>query len=395
MRHRVFIGWNTTVLALAMTACSSTGSNGSPGGGSGNSGSEATAGNSDSSASGGKSASGGNSAGSTGGSSAPNAGSGTGGQSGGAGSAGHTGPDWDWHAYVDDTPATLGTAERGQYLIDHVLVCGVCHTPSMSDGTPDTKNYLAGSRPFDFTDIDGTVITVNAENLTDHDPEGLHTWTDGQIRVAVTEGVDDEHYAIYPIMPYPEYSLLKPEDVDSIIKYLRTVPANDNVVASDYPRPDIHPPAAPVDESKIPHTTLASSDPDYAAAERGRYLASVACLNCHTEEVVRADGMIDHDNPNLAKAFAGGKQYTFEHDKPKHTSVNITPDATGLADWTIDDIVSALKTDTEKGTGRTLCNTHPSQPDRLGGMTDGDMRDIATYIHTLPPVKNGPFKCMQ
>ena len=36
-------------------------------------------------------------------------------------------------------------------------------------------------------------------------------------------------------MPYPEYSLLTPEDVDSIIKYLRTVPANDNVVAADFP----------------------------------------------------------------------------------------------------------------------------------------------------------------
>ena len=112
-----------------------------------------------------------------------------------------------------------------------------------TSGEPDTELYLAGSRPYDFTDIDGTVITVNAENLTSHDPEGLHVWTDGQIRTAITKGVDDEHYAIYPIMPYPEYSLLTPEDVDSIIQYLRTVPPNDNVVASDFPRPDINPPA--------------------------------------------------------------------------------------------------------------------------------------------------------
>jgi mono/diheme cytochrome c family protein len=316
---------------------------------------------------------------------------------GSAGSAGTTkpAPAWDWHDYLDDTPATMGTPERGEYLVDHVLVCGVCHTPSLDNGQPDTSKYLSGSRPYDFTDIDGTVITVNAENLTSHDPEGLHAWSDGQIRVAITKGADDEHYAIYPIMPYPEYSLLKPEDVDSIIKYLRTVPANDNVVASDYPRPDIHAPAKLVDGTKVPHTTLPSTDPDYAAAERGRYLASVACLNCHTEEIVLADGMIDHDEPNLDKAFAGGKKYTFEHKQPPHTSVNITPDATGLAGWTVDDIVNALKNDVEKGTGRTLCNTHPAQPDRLGMMADADMRDIATYIHTLPPVKNGPFKCMQ
>lgn len=296
-----------------------------------------------------------------------------------------------WQAYMDPTAATLGSVERGQYLVDHVLVCGVCHTPSLQTGEPDTKNYLAGSRPYDFTDIDGTVITVNAENLTSHDPEGLHSWTDGQIRTAITKGVDDEHYAIYPIMPYPEYALLTADDVDSIIKYLRTVPANDNVVAADYPRPDIHPPAALVDGSKIPHTTLKSDDPDYAGAERGRYLASVACLNCHTEEIVLPNGMIDHDEPNLSKAFAGGKQYTFEHSQPKHTSVNITPDATGLLGWSVDDIVQTLKTNREKGSGRSFCNTHPGEAFKQ--LSDADMHDVAVYIHTLPAVKNGPFQC--
>jgi mono/diheme cytochrome c family protein len=298
-----------------------------------------------------------------------------------------------WQAYDDPTPATTGTVERGQYLVDHVLVCGICHTPSNSAGQPDTALYLSGSRPYDFTDIDGTVITVNAENLTSHDPEGLHAWSDGQIRTAITKGVDDEHYAIYPIMPYPEYALLNSQDVDSIIQYLRTVPANDNVVASDFPRPDIHPPAALVDGGKVPHTTLAKDAADYAAAERGRYLASVACLNCHTEEVVLPNGMIDHDNPNLDKAFGGGKEYTFEHLQPKHTSVNLTPDATGLASWSVDDIVAAMRSNTEKGTSRAFCNTHPGDAYKM--MADDDLRDIAIYIHTLPPVKNGPFTCMQ
>jgi mono/diheme cytochrome c family protein len=312
---------------------------------------------------------------------------GAGGMSGPTGAAG-------WKAYMDPTPATLGTVERGQYLVDHVLLCGVCHTPSLANGDPDTANYLAGSRSYDFTDVDGTIITVNAENLTSHDPEGLHSWTDGQVRTAITKGVDDEHYAIYPIMPYPEYSLMTPADVDSVIQYLRTVPPNPNVVANDYPRADQNPPAPLVDDSKVPHTTLAATDPDYAAAERGRYLAKVACLNCHTEEV-KHDEKIAPDVPNLDKAFAGGKQYTFIRGAAPNTSVNLTPDASGLAGWTVDDIVSAIKTNTERGTGRTLCNTHPGGPDRLGAMMDADVRDLATYIHTLPPVSNGPFTCVQ
>ncbi len=284
--------------------------------------------------------------------------------------------------------ATTGTIERGQYLVDHVLVCGVCHTPNGTDGKPDPTKYLAGSRSYEFTDVDGTVVTVNAENLTSQNPEGLFNWTDEQIRTALTKGIDDEKIALYPIMPYPEYSLLTRTDDDSIIQYLRSVAPNDNVVAADYPYFDQNPPAPPVDGSKVPHTTLAAADPDFAAAERGRYLASVACLNCHTEQ-------LSADVPNLSKAFAGGKKYTFIRGAAEHTSVNITPDATGLASWTVDDIVNALKTNTEKGTGRTFCNTHPGGAELFGKMTASDMRDIATYVHTLPPVANGPFTCIK
>ncbi|MDB4988717.1 MAG: putative diheme cytochrome c-553 [Myxococcaceae bacterium] len=288
----------------------------------------------------------------------------------------------------DASAPLLGTVERGEYLVDHVLMCGVCHTPSLPNGEPDMTKYLAGSRSYDFTDVDRTIVTVNAENLTSHDPEGLHSWTDDQIRRAITKGIDDEKIAMYPIMPYPEYALLTQEDVDSIVKYLRSVPPNDNVVPADFPYFDQHDPVPAVDDSKIPHTTLAASDPLHEAAERGRYIAKTACLNCHTEEI--SSGV-----PNLSKAFAGGKKYTFIRGKPVQTSTNITPDATGLATWSISDIATAIQTNQEKGTGRTLCNTHPGGAERLGKMTDADRQDLATYIHTLPPVANGPFQCVQ
>ena len=52
----------------------------------------------------------------------------------------------------------------------------------------------------------------------------------------------DELVALYPIMPFPEYSLMTRKDVDSIIQYLRTVPPNDNVVAADFPYFNQNPP---------------------------------------------------------------------------------------------------------------------------------------------------------
>src|SRR5205085_227190 len=103
------------------------------------------------------------------------------------------------------------------------------------------------------------------------------------------------------------------------------------------------------------------------------------------------------DVPDLTRAFAGGKQYTFIRGAAVHTSVNITPDmTTGIGSWTVDDIVSALKSNTEEGhPEHTFCNTHPGGPALIGAMADSDLRDIATYLHTLPPVSNGPFRCMQ
>jgi hypothetical protein len=109
-------------------------------------------------------------------------------------------------------------------------------------------------------------------------------------------------------------------------------------------------------------------------------------MYCHTPE-------ISNDVPDTAKAFAGGKHYTFIRGDPLETSVNITPDpTTGIGSLTVDDIVSVLQTDTTPG-GRKLCSTHPGSSQYLGGMTASDMHDIAVYITTLPPVVNGPFDC--
>jgi len=304
----------------------------------------------------------------------------------GSGGTGGTGGSQGGSAGARVSTATTGTPARGEYLVDHVLLCGVCHTPTGADGNPNLALYLAGSRSYDFTDVDGTIVTVNAENLTSHNPEGLFNWSDEQIRTAVTAGIDDEHVAIYPIMPFPEYSLLTREDQDSIIQYLRTVPPNDNVVAADFPYGDQNPPVQLANDDDIPHTTLSSDDPDYAAAERGRYLGKMACLYCHTEEL--SAGV-----PNMKKAFAGGKTYTFIRGSSPNTSTNITPAKSGLKTWSVDDIVASILSNTEKGTGRALCSTHPGGPDRLGGMTSDDAHDLAVYLHSLPVVENGPFTC--
>jgi mono/diheme cytochrome c family protein len=275
---------------------------------------------------------------------------------------------------------------RGKYLIDAVFACGVCHTPTGVDGKPDMTRYLAGSRSYAFPMPDGKINQVNAENLTPHKVQGIGTWTDAQIKNGIAKGVDDADVAFWPIMPYPEYALLNDADLFAMVSYLRTIPASDNAVPSDTVEPPAgKPPAASADDSKIPHTTLAKSDPLYAAAERGRYLATGACAQCHTQEL--SPGVAD-----FSKAYAGGRQHKSNSDAKLATSTNLTPDATGLAGWSVQDIVASIKTNTDK-TGKALCSAMPGGHGYMGDMTDADLTDIATYIHTLPAIKNGPFQC--
>jgi hypothetical protein len=98
----------------------------------------------------------------------------------------------------------------------------------------------------------------------------------------------------------------------------------------------------------------------------------------------------------LAGATSAGRlgRNVFIRGTAPNTSTNLTPDPTGLGAASVADIVAALKSNTKPGTGKPLCSTHPGGFDRIDGMTDDDLHDIAVYLHALPPVSNGPFTCL-
>jgi hypothetical protein len=69
-------------------------------------------------------------------------------------------------------------------------------------------------------------------------------------------------------------------------------------------------------------------------------------------------------------------------------SRNLTPHETGLAGWTKEDIVTAIK----EGVNRDnvpLCPPMPAGPmGAFGGMTDEDATDIAAFLLSLEPAEN-------
>jgi mono/diheme cytochrome c family protein len=277
--------------------------------------------------------------------------------------------------------ASGASVARGEELVKHLLLCGSCHTTPDSMGNPSTNaaDFLAGGRKFTLAlGGDAGSVDIYAPNLTPDDLSGLGMWTNSQIADAITVGVDDQGLPLWPTMPYPRFANLVPDDAASIALYLKSLPAQSRAVPNDTGHPTLASPA--LNYTTIPHTTLMASDPNFASAERGRYLANLGCLTCHTPNGAAPLGL------DVSKAYAGGRSFG-----GGVKSANLTPDATGLAGWTTADLIATLKTDKEKGTGRMLAAPMPGGTDALGGLFDADLTDLAAYIHTLPPVVNGPF----
>lgn len=277
--------------------------------------------------------------------------------------------------------ATAASVARGEELVKHLLLCGSCHTTPDAMGNPSTNaaDFLAGGRKFTIAGgPDAGSITVYAPNLTPDNATGVGTWTLGQLADALKVGVDAMGVPLWPTMPYQRFANLTDDDAMSIALYLKSLPPKANTVPEDSDHPSLA--ATVFNYTSLPHTTLPATDPNFASAERGRYLASLGCLSCHTVNGGPPTGV------DVTKAFAGGKSFG-----GGIKSANLTPDATGLAGWTTTDLINTLKTDKEKGTGRMLNAAMPGGTDALGGLFDNDLTDLANFIRTLPPVVNGPF----
>jgi hypothetical protein len=179
-------------------------------------------------------------------------------------------------------------------------------------------------------------------------------------------------------------------DADAIVGYLRAIPAiaNSTPPRQTLPVP-LTAPAPPIPVASIPDTTLPGSDPQYAAAEQGRYLAGQVgfCLDCHTPWRLGATQPLD-----LSRAFAGGRAFSSRDwgvpspAPPVVYSYDVTPDPTGIEGWTASDVASLLLEGTVPG-GGALCRPMPSGPTgALGGLSPQDARAIGVYLTTIAPV---------
>jgi len=292
--------------------------------------------------------------------------------------------------------STDATVARGDYLVNHVAACGDCHTPRDAMGAPIMTKFLAGNAAFaDINPADPDKGLLPTPNLTPDKETGLGDWTDKQIKDAFQNGLDSDGEPLFPVMPYYVFHNMTDSDADSIVMYLRSIKAVSNEIPE---RQDLGIPvqqAQPVPADQLPETTLKSTDPKYASAQNGKYLAANVgiCLECHTEHdplgavPLKLDALFQ-GNETFTRAQLGLPPVFPE----TIYSANITPGKNGIKGWTAEDVAKVLKQGIDDE-GTPLCPPMPVGPNgAFGGLTDSDALDIGNYLTTLEPADTDPIE---
>jgi len=161
-------------------------------------------------------------------------------------------------------------------------------------------------------------------------------------------------------------------------------------------------PALAADSDAKATASGAAADP----VARGKYLVNTAgCHDCHTPFKMGANGpewdmsrmLSGHPEslvmPPAPKLPPGPWLVTSSATNTAHAgpwgvsfSANLTPDATGLGDWTLRNFVDTIRSGRHQGRGRPVLPPMPIPV--YSNFTDSDLESIYRYLRTIPPVQN-------
>jgi mono/diheme cytochrome c family protein len=272
---------------------------------------------------------------------------------------------------------TADRIARGEYLANSVMVCMECHsqrdwTALTAPSQPGTKG-MGGEVHGRRLGFPGTYV------LTNITPFGLQDWTDGEIFRAISTGVDKNGDALFPIMPHHNYGQLDEEDILSVIAYLRTLEPIEYVPEesdSDFPMNFII--------NTIPQKAdLKPIPPKEDRVAYGKYLVTAGtCFDCHTKA---EKGTV------VGEPFAGGMEFPLE-DGSIVRSMNISPHATGIGNWSSKQFVDRFKLYAD--TNYIAPKVSPGEFQTVmpwesySKMTEDDLDAVFQYLKTVPPVEH-------
>jgi mono/diheme cytochrome c family protein len=264
--------------------------------------------------------------------------------------------------------------ERGKAILQAAGGCS-CHTDEKHAGA-----FLAGGHA-----IKTPFGTIYSPNITPAPKTGIGTWSEADFLTAMTQGIGPGGVHYFPVFPYTSFTRMTAQDVRDLQAYLFSVPP----VEQPNKPPQLRFPfgwrAGLVVWRWLnfhPGTFQPRSDQS-VEWNRGAYLATALghCAECHTPR-------------NWLGGLKTTMAYAGSADGPEgELAPNITPDeATGIGKWSVADIVWFLQT-----------GVKPDGDDAQGLMSvviengykhlpETDLRAIAVYLRSLPPIRHKVVK---
>jgi hypothetical protein len=155
-------------------------------------------------------------------------------------------------------------------------------------------------------------------------------------------------------------------------------------------------------------TLVRNGEPSHTElVARGKYLVNImGCHDCHSPKTMTPNGPVPdperllsgHPANELVAKFDKKTAENWVLFSPGLTAIkgpwgisftaNLTPDETGIGNWTLDNFKKALREGKAKGLegSRTLLPPMPWQ--MLANVTDEDTKAIFMYLQSLKPIKN-------
>lgn len=249
-------------------------------------------------------------------------------------------------------PARLA---RGEHLAHTIMPCldSGCHGKDLGGGK--------------VTEM-GPIGTFSAPNIS---AGGIGAaYSDPELARLLTHGLKKDGRGVR-FMPSHESNWLPDEDIVSIISYLRTLPPaskqNPGMRIGVLGKVLDTMGMIPIDIARrVDHGNIAKAPPPTPDAAYGKYIARL-CSGCHGEHL--SGGPIPGAPPDMA------------------IPLNLTPDATGLAGYSLDDFKQVLRTGKRKKDGRQLNEMMPVES--FGQFDDTEMQALFSYLQSLPATPFG------
>jgi len=125
--------------------------------------------------------------------------------------------------------------------------------------------------------------------------------------------------------------------------------------------------------------------------ERGNYLVTtLGCNDCHSPKVMTQLEILPSYNKDVLKSYVLFNMGNTAAIGPWGTSyaANLTPDETGIGNWTETQFITAMKKGKWKGLENSRNLLPPMPWQAYSQMPEEDLSAIFTYLKSLKPVKN-------